>query len=68
MHPAHQLGDEVKGQLPQPLGVGSVECPRGDEATFVPWAGASHLDMIDPAGAAFHQVAAVLNRFSPPPA
>jgi len=38
----------------------------GDEVTFVPLAGASHLDMIDPGGAAFGQVSDLLKRFSPP--
>jgi acetyl esterase/lipase len=40
---------------------------RGDEATFVPLAGLGHMDMIDPAGAAFKEVLAILDRFSPSP-
>jgi acetyl esterase/lipase len=38
----------------------------GDDATFVPLAGAGHMDVINPTGAAFRQVTSVLNRFSPP--
>jgi acetyl esterase/lipase len=38
----------------------------GDDATFVPLAGAGHMDMIDPEGEAFRYVVGVMDRLSPP--
>jgi hypothetical protein len=39
---------------------------RGDEAEYVPLAGAGHMEMIDPQGAAFREVKARLDVIFPP--
>jgi acetyl esterase/lipase len=55
----HGLSDTT---VPAGLSAGYVERARslGDEAEYVPLAGASHMDMIDPRGAAFQEVTARL--------
>ena len=52
--------------VPASLSANYVEAAvaAGDEATFIPLPGASHMDMISPSGAAFQQVTAILDRFS----
>jgi acetyl esterase/lipase len=68
--PQFLLHGTVDSAVPASLSAHYVDTAvsLGDDATYLPLPGARHMDMIDPAGLAFHQVAAILARFSAPPA
>jgi acetyl esterase/lipase len=67
--PQYLVHGTADSSVPASLSAAYVEqaVALGDDATFVPLAEATHMDMIKPAGAAFDQVAGVLDRFSTPP-
>lgn len=68
--PQFLLHGTADATVPAALSTAYVEkaAAQGDDATFVPLAGAGHMDMLAPDGAAFRRVAAILDRFSPPAA
>jgi acetyl esterase/lipase len=66
--PQFLLHGTADGTVPATLSAEYVEraVSLGDEATYVPLAGAGHLDMIKPDGEAFHQVTGILDRYATP--
>jgi acetyl esterase/lipase len=62
----HGLQD---GSVPASLSAEYVKLAqqRGDDATYVPLADASHMDMINPKGQAFGHLVAAMHRLSPAP-
>jgi glycerol-3-phosphate O-acyltransferase/dihydroxyacetone phosphate acyltransferase len=59
---------EADSTVPSSLSASYVEraLSLGDEAEYVPLAGAGHMDMIDPHGVAFREVTARLDLIAPP--